>query len=207
MFVTPLGATLALRIGARYVVTAGLLLMAAAMVWVATIGALAAYFGPVIGAMTLMAIGFSLITAPSTAALMETLSPEQIGAGAAVNETTRELGGTLGVALVGSVFSSLFGPQVLSTLSKLRLSHHQLIVARGSLAAAQATVAHFPSTIRALADKGLTNAFIEGFHRGCLVAAVVTAAVALTVFRFLPNGGSRKTQRLDLNAVNNSPEI
>jgi len=71
------------------------------------------------------------------------------------------------VALVGSVFSSLFGPQVLSTLSKLRLSHHQLIVARGSLAAAQATVAHFPSTIRALrGTRGLTNAFIEGFHPG-----------------------------------------
>jgi EmrB/QacA subfamily drug resistance transporter len=206
MFVTPLGATLALRIGTRYVVTAGLLLMAAAMAWVTTIGAFSAYFGPVIGAMTLMAIGFSLIAAPSTAALMETLSPEQIGAGAAVNETTRELGGTLGVALVGSVFSSLFGPQVLSTLSKLGLSSHQLIVARSSLAAAQATVAHFPSTIRAPSDRGLTNAFIEGFHRGCVVAAVVTAIVALTVFRLLPNSGSRKTQGRVFSAVKNSPE-
>jgi hypothetical protein len=156
--------------------------------------------------MTLLAIGFSLITAPSTAALMETLSPEQIGAGAAVNETTRELGGTLGVALVGSVFSSLFGPQVLSTLSKLGLSSHQLIVARSSLAAAQATVAHLPSTIRVLSDKGLTHAFIEGFHRGCLVAAIVTTFVALIVFRFLPSGSSRKTQSPEPSAVNISPD-
>jgi EmrB/QacA subfamily drug resistance transporter len=207
MFVTPLSATLALRIGTRYVVTAGLLLMAAAMVWVARIGAYAAYFGPVIGAMMVMAVGFSLISAPSTAALMETLSPQQIGAGAAVNETTRELGGTLGVALVGSVFSSLFGPQVLSTLSKLGLSARQLIVARSSLASAQATVAHLPSTIRALSDRGLTNAFMEGFHRGCLVAAVVTTVVALIVFRFLPNGGSRRTQSRGFTEVNNVPEI
>jgi len=156
--------------------------------------------------MVLMAIGFSLITAPSTAALMETLSPEQIGAGAAVNETTRELGGTLGVALVGSVFSSLFGPQVLSTLSKLGLSSHQLMVARSSLAAAQATVAHLPLTVRALSEKGLTNAFMEGFHRGCLVASIVTAVVAFTVFRYLPSVGSRTLQSHELNAVKNSPD-
>lgn len=207
MFVTPLSATLALRVGTRYVVTVGLLLMASAMVWVATIGAYAAYFGPVIGAMIVMAVGFSLISAPSTAALMETLSPEQIGAGAAVNETTRELGGTLGVALVGSVFSSLFGPQVLSTLSKLGLSARQLVVARSSLASAQATVAHLPVHLRALSDRGLTNAFIEGFHRGCLVAAVVITAVALIVFRFLPNGGSRKTQSRGFPEVVKVPEI
>jgi DHA2 family multidrug resistance protein-like MFS transporter len=207
MIVTPLGAALALRIGTRYVVTAGLLLMAAAMVWVTNIGALAAYFGPVIGAMTVMAVGFSLIAAPSTAALMETLSPEQIGAGAAVNETTRELGGTLGVAIVGSVFSSLFGPQVISTLSKLGLSSQQLTVARSSLAAAQATVAHLPSTVRALSDGGLTNAFMEGFHRGCLVAAIVTAGVGLIVFRFLPDGAPRTTQNHESNAVNQTTEM
>jgi len=41
---------------------------------------------------------------------MDTLEPDQIGAGAAGNETTRELGGTLGVAIIGSVFASLFDP-------------------------------------------------------------------------------------------------
>ena len=190
--VTPLGALLALRIGTRYVVTAGLLAMALAMAWVTTISALAPYFGPVVGSMIVLAVGFSLVSAPSTAVLMETLTPEQVGAGAAVNETTRELGGTLGVALVGSVFSSIFGPQVLRSLANFGLSAHQLIVARSSMAAAQVTVAHLPSNLRASSYEGLTKDFMEGFHRGCLVGAIVTAVVALCVFRFLPNGGSRK---------------
>ena len=190
--VTPLGALLALRFGARYVVTAGLLAMALAMAWVTTISAVAPYFGPVVGAMIVLAVGFSLVSAPSTAALMATLTPEQVGAGAAVNETTRELGGTLGVALVGSVFSSLFGPQVLRSLANASLSAHQLIVARSSMAAAQATVAHLPLKLQASSYEGLTKDFMEGFHRGCLVAAIVTAVVALIVYRFLPNGGSRK---------------
>jgi EmrB/QacA subfamily drug resistance transporter len=187
MVVTPLGAVLALRVGARYVVSAGLLIMAAAMAWATTVSALASYFGPIVGVMVVLAFGFSLVIAPSTAALMETLRPEQIGAGAAVNETTRELGGTLGVALIGSVFSSIFGPQVRGALAKFGLSTHQLNVARSSMAAAQATVAHLPSGLRTLSSQGLTKAFMEGFHRGCLVASIVVAIVGLLVFRFLPS--------------------
>ncbi len=209
--ITPLGAVLAIRIGARYVVCAGLLIMAASMAWATTVSALAPYFGPVIGVMTVMAVGFSLVTAPSTAALMETLRPDQIGAGAAVNETTRELGGTLGVALIGSVFSSIFGPQVRVALAKLGLSLHQVDVARGSMAAAQATLAHVPPGLRSASSQGLTRAFMEGFHRGCLVASIVTAVVGCVVFRFLPTrvarqpGESGTTDRSASPGSNNRP--
>jgi len=194
MVLTPVGASLAMRVGARYVVSAGLFIMAIAMSWMTTIGAHAAYFGPVIGAMIVLAAGFSLITAPSTAALMSTLSPEQIGAGAAVNETTRELGGTLGVALIGSVFSSLFGPATRATLDKMGLSTHQLNVAQGSMAAAQATILRLPASVQAISRRGVTDAFMQGFHRGCLVAALLSAAVAVLVFRFLP---SRRIDAVD----------
>ncbi|HTT58575.1 MAG TPA: MFS transporter, partial [Acidimicrobiales bacterium] len=112
MVTTPLGAMAALRLGARYVVAGGLLITGGALVWGGSITAHAAYLGPVIAMMMILAVGFSLVNAPSTAALMSTLRPDQVGAGAAVNETTRELAGTMGVAVVGSVFSSLFGPGV-----------------------------------------------------------------------------------------------
>jgi EmrB/QacA subfamily drug resistance transporter len=203
MVVTPIGAFLALRLGTRYVVSTGLLIMAVALAWATTVGAFAAYFGPVVGIMVVLAIGFSLTIAPSTAALMETLRPEQIGAGAAVNETTRELGGTLGVALIGSVFSSIFGPQVRSALAKLGLSTQQLNVARSSMAAAQATAARLPSSLRTLSDQGLTKAFMDGFHRGCLVSCFVAAIVGLTVFRYLPKRISDPESTPDVSASNN----
>jgi EmrB/QacA subfamily drug resistance transporter len=186
MVITPIGAVMALRLGTRSVVSLGLLIMAVALAWATTVSAYASYVGPVVGVMVVLAMGFSLTIAPSTAALMETMRPEQIGAGAAVNETTRELGGTLGVALVGSVFSSVFGPQVRTALAKLGLSTPQLNVARSSMAAAQATIAQLPSKLRTVSSQGLTRAFMEGFHRGCLVACCVAAVVALTVFYFLP---------------------
>ena len=43
---------------------------------------------------------------------MGSLAADQVGAGAAVNNTTRELGGTLGVAVLGSVFASAYGPRI-----------------------------------------------------------------------------------------------
>ncbi|MFZ1063699.1 MAG: MFS transporter [Acidimicrobiales bacterium] len=188
MIVTPLGAVAALRVGARYVVSAGLLIMGVALFWMNFIGAHAAYVGPIMGSMVVLAFGFSLISAPSTAAIMGSLRPDQIGAGAAVNETTREIGGTMGVAVVGSVFSSLFGPDVRRAFAHLGLSPAQLNLAQSSTEAAKAVVAHVPSGLalhQALAS-GVVNSFIDGFHRGCLVAAFVAVFVGVVVSRFLP---------------------
>jgi len=129
-----------------------------------------------------------LITAPSTAAIMKSLPPEQIGAGAAVNETTREIGGTLGVAVVGSVFSSLFTPQVRSALSVLGLTAHKLNAAQGSMQSALGVVAHLAPSSPLLGEvsRGVRSAFMGGFHRACLVSAFVTIVVSIAVFNFLP---------------------
>jgi EmrB/QacA subfamily drug resistance transporter len=196
MVVTPIGAVLAIRFGARYVVSAGLLIMGGALLWMSTISASAAYLGPVVGSMMVLAFGFSFITAPSTAAIMKSLSPEQIGAGAAVNETTREIGGTLGVAVVGSVFSSLFTPQVRAALAHLGLSASQLNAAQGSMQAALRVVSQVPRSSPLLGEvsKGVTSAFMNGFHRGCLVGSFAVIFVGIAVFQFLPRDSVGKEE-------------
>jgi EmrB/QacA subfamily drug resistance transporter len=190
MVATPLSAVAALKVGARYVVSAGLVIVALALTWGGFMQANAAYFGPVIGVMIALAFGFSLVNAPSTASLMSTLAPEQIGAGAAVNETTRELAGTMGVAVIGSVFSSLFGPSVARALRPYLshgLSSAQLRVAVSSTHAAQLTVAHFPLALQPALNAQVTSAFMEGLHRGCLVGAAVAVAAAILVLTRLPH--------------------
>jgi EmrB/QacA subfamily drug resistance transporter len=189
MVTTPLGAMGALRFGTRYVVSAGLLILAGALVWMGLISSTAAYFGPVIGSMIFLALGFSLVNAPSTAALMGTLKPEQIGAGSAVNETTRELAGTMGVAVIGSVFSSAFGPKVIDALKpylKDGLTQSQLHLASSSTQAAQAVVAHFPTALQPSLDTQVTSAFMTGLHHGCFVGAAAGVLVAICAFIYLP---------------------
>jgi hypothetical protein len=120
---------------------------------------------------------------------METLEVGQIGAGAAGNETTRELGGTMGVAIIGSVFASLFGPAIRRAFEPLLghgLSAHQLNVAQSSMEAAKMTAAHLSASVQATLGPKLTSAFMNGFHRGCLVAAGTAVVVAVVVFCYLP---------------------
>jgi hypothetical protein len=190
MVATPLGALAALRLGTRYVVAVGLLVTAVALVWMSRLSAEAAYFGPIIGSMITLAVGFSLVNAPSVAATMETLELDQIGAGAAGNETTRELGGTMGVAIIGSVFASLFGPAIHRAFEPFRvhgLSLHQLNVAQSSMEAAKVTALHLPPAAQMVLAPKLTAAFMDGFHRGCLVAAATAMVVAVIVFWYLPD--------------------
>jgi len=190
MVATPLGAVAAIRVGARYVVATGLLIVGVALTWGGTVAAHAAYFGPVVAMMILLAFGFSLVNAPSTASLMSTLRPDQVGAGSAVNETTRELAGTMGVAVVGSVFSSLFAPGVRAALARYvghGLTAAQLNTATTSTHAAQLTVAHFPAALRPALDASVTNSFMQGLHRGCFVAAGAAVIAAVFVFTYLPS--------------------
>ncbi len=94
---TPLAAVVALRIGSRVVVSTGLLLMGGGLV-VAAFNSQAdtVYWGPIVVSMVLLALGLSSITAPTAEAVMGSVPDEQRGAAAGVNNTTRELGGTLG---------------------------------------------------------------------------------------------------------------
>jgi len=199
MVATPLGARAAVHAGARAVVSTGLFVMGASMVWVSRIGAGAPFFGPVIGSMMVMALGFSLINAPATAAIMSTLSPEQIGAGAATNETTRELGGTMGVAVIGSVFSSFFAPAVRRALSGVGVTGSTLAHAQRSMQLARATVARLPAAVQPRVAHEVTAAFINGLHRGCLVAALGVVSVGAVVLVAMPGRRRVRTQVVGLS--------
>ena len=102
----PIAVQLAQRFGSTVVVSVGLVLMSAGFGLASTAEADSAYWGKIIIAMVLMAAGLGLLTGPATESIMGALPREQAGAGSAVNDTTRELGGTLGVAVLGSVLAS-----------------------------------------------------------------------------------------------------
>src|SRR4029079_18363736 len=80
---------------------------AAGLAWASTADTATPYIETV-GQMVLLGIGLGATTAPATESIMGSLSADKAGVGSAVNDTTRELGGTLGVAIIGSVFSSVY---------------------------------------------------------------------------------------------------
>src|SRR5262249_16476410 len=68
--------------------------------------------------MVVYGLGMGLTSAPATESIMGAVSPRQAGVGSAVNDSTRLLGGTLGVAVIGSVFASLYGSRLPARLPR-----------------------------------------------------------------------------------------
>ena len=112
-----LGTKLAVRFGTKIVVTSGLLMVTAFYLWVAVIVAPGNAYSTIAIQMVLYGTGMGLTSAPATEAIMGVVPREKAGVGSAVNDTTRLLGGTLGVAVIGSVYASLYGSHLSSSLA------------------------------------------------------------------------------------------
>ena len=182
----PVAARLALRFGSKAVVTGGLLSMSAGF-WVAsTLTATSAYWGPVVISIVLIAAGLTATTAPSTDAILGSLPKEKAGVGSAMNDTTRELGGTLGVAVVGSVFSSVYGPKLVEKLGGLPIPTEALDAARESVQAAAVVAERAPAAARPVVLDAAVTSFIDGLHTGSRVVAVATLVGAAVAAAFLP---------------------
>ena len=189
----PNAARLALRFGPRRVVGSGLLTMMIGFIIIGFCDADTAYFGPVVISMAFIATGLSLVTSPSTAAVMSSLPKEKAGAGAAVNDTTREIGGTLGVAVVGSVFASVYAPKIGEFLSGFPLVPAEAVTAaKASMAAAIAVAAQAPAEVQELFRTSASDAFMQGMHLGCFVCAGAALAGSIAAFVFLPDRESEE---------------
>src|SRR6516162_7265972 len=184
--VSPLAIAIMKRIGTKLVVAFGLAVMSAGFVVAATMPQNAPYWGQIITAMTLMAGGLALTTSPATDAIMGALPPAKAGAGSAVNDTTREVGGTLGVAILGSVLNSAYAGHLLTALTRLGAPAAVAHEAGQSVVAGLVTAAHFPPALQAAAAESVRQAFTAGLHRGSAVAAAATAAAAVVALIFLP---------------------
>jgi hypothetical protein len=188
---SPAAIALMKRAGTKLVVTAGLAMMSAGFVVAAGTGVSAPYWGRIVISMTLMAAGLALTSSPATEAIMGALPPGKAGAGSAVNDTTRELGGTLGVAIVGSALSSVYGSHVVAALTRLGVPAGAGAAARQSVVAGLQVAGHLPPGLRSVAGAATRQAFTDGLHGGSLVAAGATAVAALATLAFLPARAGR----------------
>src|SRR5262249_21484759 len=185
-FAAVMGRSLAVRVGNRAVVSTGLGSIAIAFLWVSTASAATPYV-ELAGQMILLGTGLGLTSAPATEAIMGVVPKEKAGIGSALHDTTRGPGGSLGVAVIGSVFASLYAAGLALPAG---------LPPRGAQAARESVGGAFIAA-RRIADAGLgplaaqlrataSAAFFDGFAAGCLVAAGVAAAGAIAAAILLP---------------------
>ena len=180
---SPLSVKLASRIGTKFVVASGLTMVAGGLLWIASLG-LADGYRAYLPGLIILGAGVALTWAPTTEAIMGSLPPSKAGVGSAVNDTVREVGGALGVAILGSLVAGRYSGAMGSVTAALPTGARE--VARDSLGGAVSVAQQLGGdTGRVLADAGRA-AFLDGFGLAVTVAAVVALAGAALAARWLP---------------------
>jgi EmrB/QacA subfamily drug resistance transporter len=184
-----IGTQLAVRRGTKLIVTLGLIAMAGFYGWVAATTTTSIGYDIIAVQMVLYGLGMGFTSAPATESIMGAVSVRQAGIGSAVNDSTRLLGGTLGVAVIGSVFASLYSAR-LTTGLPAGLPARLTAVAHESVGAALTVASRLAGdglpTAGSAVRQAATQAFLHGLSVGCLVAGGVAAGGALLAALFLP---------------------
>ncbi len=106
MLVAPLAAALASRFGGRPVLAAGLALQAIGLGWLALVTTATVPYGSLWPAFVVSGVGMALFFVPLASVVLSSVRPEQEGVASGTNSAFRELGGVLGIATLGAVFSA-----------------------------------------------------------------------------------------------------
>jgi EmrB/QacA subfamily drug resistance transporter len=179
LLVAPVSARLTGRLGARILTAAGLFSVAVGVGLLATLGTAPSDLH--VGAVFFtIAVGAGLASTPATDSIMGALPKDAYGVGSAVNDTTREVGGALGVAILGSVFTASFSSSMMDAAANLPSA------ARESLAGASQVASQVGGVAGDTLLRAAQAAFVEAMIPTVLIGASVAVAGAFVAFRFLP---------------------
>jgi len=193
MVTAPQAPKLVERIGTKLVVVTGLAIVAVGLTSYSIEPIVSSFLG---GALTrlMFGVGMGLVIAPATESIMGSLPKAKAGVGSAVNDTTRQTGGALGVAVIGSVFAAVY--------------HHQIQVPDGlpagagamvhdSIGAALEAITRFqlPLDVAGEVHDAASTAFFHGMQVAAWVGAVVVVGAAIVAYKFLPARAERAARR------------
>ena len=171
------------RLGTKLTVACGMLLAAGGLTVLA--GATpTSSFGRVLTALLLAGTGIGLAMAPATDSVMGSLPLAKASVGSAMNDTARLLGGTLGVAVLGTIISQVYRTQIAVAAAQLPTALAE--PTRDSVQAALQVAAGLDPTSSSALKAAARLAFTEAMNSAALVAGAVALAAALIALLLLP---------------------
>jgi EmrB/QacA subfamily drug resistance transporter len=191
----PRSSALAERFGAKAVCATGFLLIALSFVGVQLLG-LATPAWLLVVVLSVQGLGMGAVMAPATESIMSVVPREKAGAGAAVNNSVRQVGGALGVAILGSVLAASYaanlGPALDALPAGARASARQSIVATLQVAGdLQAGGDRHAARAAAALVGPAREAFVAAMHVTAVFTAGAAIVAAFVVLRWLPGRRDR----------------
>jgi EmrB/QacA subfamily drug resistance transporter len=186
ILVAPRSPLLTARFGAANVVAAGFLIMAVGFL-IATRLDVGSSYWLILVALSPMALGMALMMPPTTNAIVTSLPQDKAGVASAVNDTTREVGGALGIALLGSLMTIGYHNRM-DAAATANLPAPLAGMAHDSIGGAAQAASQLDGPQAAQLMASARSAFVAGAAMSFYVAAAVGLVMAVLIFRYYPRG-------------------
>ncbi len=183
MAVAPQSPRLVDAFGKRRVVGSGMLLVALGTFLLSFIGVHSPYL-QFVACMFLVALGMSIASSPTTDLLMSSVPRNRAGMGSAMNDTTRELGGSLGIAVLGSLLASQYAEKITAVVAGLPETMQS--VAGQSLAGALQVGRQLGNQSEPFIEAA-KQAWMSGYRYSLIVSAAMILIAAVIAFLRLPD--------------------
>jgi EmrB/QacA subfamily drug resistance transporter len=188
--VSPRAPRIAAKLGAKRAVAGGMTVLTVGLLLMSLVQIDTPYWY-VAMCLVLVAYGVGSAMPSLSSGIVQSVPMHKAGVGSAVNDTTREVGGAIGIAVVGSVVSSIYRSNASSTIAQFPEELQE--VARVNIARALGVVGRLEQTAGAEAAEVLRNdlrqAFVDGTHVALRVSAALVAVGAVIMFVRLPDSG------------------
>lgn len=145
--------------------------------------------------LVITGIGVGLVVAPSTGAIMGSLSPDQAGVGSAMNDAARQIGAAAGVAVLGSIWSTVYRSSMGSASLPADVPAAAIEQTRESVGSALHAASTLPSSQASELLDAAHAAFVHGANAAVLVGAGVVVVASVLAFRLLPKGNATATSQ------------
>jgi DHA2 family multidrug resistance protein-like MFS transporter len=180
VIVSPRSAAIGERIGPANVMAAGFAFLVAGLALISTVSAATSY-AVIALALIILGIGMGITVAPGTGSIMAAVPLNKAGVGSAVNDTTREVGGALGIAILGSIANATYRSSVDQTALSA-LPPEVADVVSGSIGGAVGVASKAPAQAASAILTEAGDAFTNAFQTAMLSAAGFAAVFGITVF-------------------------
>ena len=159
------------------VIAGGMLVSAAGFVLLSQVGKAASPLPVLVAGSVIFSLGLTPVVTLTTDLVLGAAPPERAGAAAAISETSSEFGGALGIALLGSVITALYGG-AMAGVAIQGIPPEAALAARGTIGGAVAAAAQLPEGLGAELLGSARAAFARAFAVTSLIGAALSIAVA-----------------------------
>jgi EmrB/QacA subfamily drug resistance transporter len=185
--IAPLSAMVVRMAGSKITITTGLALIAAGL-WQVSHATVTWTYAGILPGMILTGVGAALVIPAVSGSVMNSLPRGDFGVGSATNGVFIQVGGALGVAIIGSILSTRYQDRMAAALAPLAIPHAVANTITGSIGGALGVAAQVGGTAGRMLAHAAREAFISGSDLGLLAAAAVVLAGCALALATVPAG-------------------